>query len=115
MFILLLALLLIGIVIINGEGKKIESVERNYVGNFQPHPITSSEFSGVYIPSNLNAEYFSGALLIHISRLMKSETLTNIYSIRKRGIEQVLLAILFYNKNVMTRDYFDFQVDKYDE
>lgn len=70
----------------------------------------SREFSGVYIPSNLNAEYFGGALLMDISRLLRKETMSNIYGIQRRGIEQVLLAVLFYNTNAMTRDYLDFQV-----
>lgn len=67
-------------------------------------------FSGIYIPSSIKSEVFAGAILVHRNRFMNAKTVAGWREIRRRGIEQVLLVILFQGVNVMTRDYFDFQV-----
>jgi hypothetical protein len=76
-----------------------------YLGN-----NTNDFFSGIYIPSSIKTEVFAGAILVHRNRFMNAKTIDGWKTIRRRGIEQVLLVILFQGVNVMTRDYFDFQV-----
>jgi len=90
------------------------------VANYNPRDLldhdqdTTSEFqsfSGIYIPSSIRTEIFGGALLMHRDRFMLDKTIKGLRTIIKRGIEQALLSVLFHGPNVMTRDYFDFQVN----
>jgi hypothetical protein len=68
---------------------------------------TLHTFSGVYLPyTKYNAEHYAGAWLTTKSRFLSC------IDVMKKAVslEDATFAILYQGVNVMTRDYFDFQV-----
>lgn len=65
-----------------------------------------NQFSGFYKPSTLQSETYAGAWLCHKDRLIKSKS--NIESIA--NLEGASFHLLATGLNLMTRDYFDWQV-----
>lgn len=80
---------------------------------FQSNNTTGGKiFSGLYEPEKYPGvlEAFSGAFLVHRKRFLNEGSFIRLKQIEDRGIEPAIFAFYFEGINLMTRDFFDFQV-----
>lgn len=72
--------------------------------------LNKQRFSGLYEPTREVSEAFAGAFLVHRRRFLNPNTYNRLKLIWRRGIELAIFAFYNEGRNLMTRDFFDFQV-----
>jgi len=87
-----------------------QSYNNSSIHQTDTRKVNNKRFSGLYRPNTEVSEAFSGAFLTHKNRFLNKNSLMRLNRIRMRGIELAIFAFYFEGINVMTRDYFDFQV-----